>query len=445
MPSVTRFLAASLFAALCLSGAAAPRLELALDREFYIEGQQNNLYLKTTVHTGDLPSESSSPASNIVFLVDRSGSMEGEKLAALKTSLQGALANFSSHDRIALVAFGSSVETLIPPTQLDQLSNASAKIANLTTDGGSALFDGLSRAREEILKNAADHPSNRIFLICDGPPNKGPLDPEQFATLAASIARQSIAITSFGLGSDAPLELLDQISSPSNSPTRTIPEPSQLAAAMAAELQPLNPPIGKNAVLEIDFHRALDIEESIGREAEIGSRRVTFHLGSLLANQEITTVVQATLNASATFFNSNRLASASLSYQPTDLPDAAPRRIEAEIGARFVQGSSHSFDSIQPHVYQTVCEYETSDIIRESLAAHQEGKSKKALRDLKRLARNIRSIAQDIPELQAQASLEQINQTIDAIEQANESTIETRALIKTLFPNPSPQADDDAP
>ncbi len=440
MPLVTRLLVASLLAAFTQIAAATPRLELALERKYYVEGQQNNFYLKTTIHTGGLAGESSPPASNIVFLVDRSGSMEGEKLAALKTSLQDAFAKFSSHDRVALVAFGSSVETLIPPTQVDQLGNASAAIANISTDGGSALYEGLQRAHEEILKNAADHTSNRIFLIADGPPNKGIIDSKQITTLADSISRQDITITSFALGPEAPTELLSQIAN--NSSTHSVPKPAHLAETIAYELQPLNPPLAQNAILEIEFHRSIDITESIGREADLTSRRAIFQLGPLRSHQEITTLVQGTLNASATFFSPIAIAKVKLSYTPVGLP---PTSIESEIRARFTPNVSHSFDTVQAHVYQTICEYETSDIVREAIAYQQEGKTKKALRNLRRLARNIRNVSEDIPDLQTQASLDQINRTIDAIENANESPIEQQALTETLYPTASPQAAETSP
>lgn len=434
MRFVSRLSAAFVLTALLTNLQAEPRLQLELDREFYLEKAQNNFYLKTTIHTGDPNSAAATPPTNIVFLVDRSGSMEGEKLGELKQALKTALSSLSSDDRVALVAFGSSIETLIPSTPVDQLQSANATIENLSTDGGSALYGGIEEAFYEIQKNATAKSLNRIILITDGPPNKGPREMTQFVELAKTIAAQKVSIAAFALGTDAPRELLTHIASQSSAALHEIEDISSLAGKLSAELQAFNKVIGEKATLEVRLPAYIDIVESIGHQAEQSSRGMTFHIDNLLANQEIATVVQGTINASASRFARTKIATVTLTYYPAGAERGEPVVIEEKIDTRFVQTYDVSLRSIVPHVYQTVCEYEVADAIREASDYLIEGRSKKALRDLRKLSRDIRAVARNIPELQVQASLDQLNKTIDSIEYANQSPIEQRAITETLFP-----------
>lgn len=434
MHSVPRHIVTILLAALACALSGAPRLQLDLDREYYTESIQNNLYLKTTLITGEQSAETVSWPANLVFLVDRSGSMEGDKLATLKSALQSSLSQLASADRVSLIAYGSNIETLIPSTPLDQLSNASATIENLSTDGGSALYAGLEQAQTEILRSASPHSLNRILLICDGPPNKGQIDSDALKQLAKSIAQDNTSIATFALGQEAPTQLLSAIAELSHGQSYEIDRLSTLEEKLTAELQSLNPTIGTDAILEIEFQRSLKIVESIGREAQQSFRKITFGFDTLLANQKITTIVQATISPSVSTSFKLEVAKVKLSYQPATPPDAPRISIETEATARFTPSRERSFETIVPHVYQTVCEYEVLDAVREAVEAVNQNKAKKALRDLKKLSRNIRSVAKDIDELQPQASLDQLNKAIDDIESAIQSPIEQRAITDTLYP-----------
>lgn len=441
MPSVPRLPFATLVLALLSLAAAAaqPRLQLELDRSYYLERNQNNLYLKTTVVTGSetLDSDLERPPANIVFLVDRSGSMDGPRLVQLKAALRHALTYLSSDDRIALVAFGSSVETLIPSTPVDQLSAASGAIETLATEGGADLFTGLQRAQAELRRYATPRSFDRVVLVCDGPPNKGPRDLASFGALATELAQENISIAAFALGGDAPSDLLFRLVEPSAGPLYDATDPTQLTSQLATEIQTLNQAIGKDAVLEIEFASSIEIVETIGRQAERDGRSVTFRFEKLLADQELSTIVQATLPASSSIYSPTEIAKARLSYQPTLAHEDTPVVIEAAIETRFVPSSSQSFESIAPHVYQSVSEGEVADTIREAVEAVRLGKSKQALRDLKKLARAIRDVASDLPDLQAQPSLDQLTRAIDSIENASQSPIEHRALLNTLYPTPA--------
>jgi len=434
---VSRFfsLAILLLCAFPLLGQSV-RLSLALDRDIYRDSVQNNLYLKATIHVEADPL-SPSERSDFVFLVDRSGSMEGEKLEQTKRALKHAFSLLSSDDTASVVSFGSAVETLITRTPVDQLSAHTSAIENLSSEGGSSLYAGLETALASLRHNNSDTSAPHIILITDGPPNKGPRDAESFKSLFSSLNRQSISFTTLFLAENATASEREGLLSLLPNEPIFVETPAKLTGSITASLHKENRIIGRNAVLDIKFVSGIEIEESIGRESTISGRSLRFTFGDLREKQALTALVQATISANKTTFSRSRIASATLQYSPVDQNESAPASITQLIEASFVPSASASFESIHTHVYQSVCEGEVSDTLRESNEWIQQGRIKKALRELKKLSRNIRNVANDLSELQVDAQINQLNKAIQQIETTRDSSIEKAAQIETLYPSAS--------
>lgn len=439
MPNVRfHILAILLLGAYPLFGQSV-RLSIDLDRELYWESAENNLYLQATINVEG--ENNGSPTGNdFVFLVDRSGSMDGEKLEQAKYAIRQALTRLSSNNTVSVIAFGSTVEILIPQTPVDQLSIHSAAIENLTIEGGSALHEGISTALDLIQNNIQSTKTPRVILITDGPPNKGPRDPGSFATLFSRTDQQHPELTSLFLATGTTKQEKQSLGMLLPSPPVIVDEPGKLSQVITDLILGENPPAVTDAILEISFDSEIEIEESIGRESEISGRKIRFHFGDLRANQELKAITQATVASTKSIHSRTRIASVTLTYNPSgqDLPTI----IRQEVHADFTPSAAISFDSIQTHIYQAVCEGEVADTLKESNQSIQEGQDRKALRELKRLSRDLRSIAIDLEDLQIEESINQINLAIQQIEDTRDSSIERAARDQTLYPLATSQTDE---
>ena len=90
--------------------AQAPlQLEAATDREFYMANARHKVYLEMSIGAPPQPAAPGAPASvrNIAFVLDRSGSMAGERLTALRAALTAALAALGEQDIVSIVFFDS--------------------------------------------------------------------------------------------------------------------------------------------------------------------------------------------------------------------------------------------------------------------------------------------------------------------------------------------------
>ncbi|WP_338814863.1 von Willebrand factor type A domain-containing protein [Bernardetia sp. Wsw4-3y2] len=156
------------------------------------------------VHVGiqgkDLDYDNLAP-SNLVFLIDASGSMEAQnKLPLLRSSLKLLLTKLSKNDRIAIVAYAGAAGLVLestPATETDKIMNAlEAVSAGGSTAGGAGIQLAYSLAKDNLIKEG----NNRVILCTDGDFNVGVNSPKELVTMIESKRNDGIYLTVCGFG-----------------------------------------------------------------------------------------------------------------------------------------------------------------------------------------------------------------------------------------------------
>ncbi len=150
-------------------------------------------------------------AKDITFVLDNSGSMNGEKLEQAKKALLFCLNSLNKKDRFQLIRFSTEAEA--PFDGLAEVSPANLQtardfIGNLNAIGGTNIEDALQLALSDVNNSGRPH---LIIFITDGKPTVGEL---KEATLLAKIKAKNISHTrifTFGIGYDLNTHLLDKI------------------------------------------------------------------------------------------------------------------------------------------------------------------------------------------------------------------------------------------
>ena len=114
------------------------------------------------------------PPSNIVFLIDVSGSMDEEnKLPLLKSSFKMLLGQLRPDDKIAIVTYANGTKVALPSTSVKDKEKIIKELDNLYASGGTSGGRGIQLAYEQAQKSFIKNGNNRIILATDGDFNIG--------------------------------------------------------------------------------------------------------------------------------------------------------------------------------------------------------------------------------------------------------------------------------
>lgn len=114
------------------------------------------------------------PPSNIVFLIDVSGSMDEEnKLPLLQSSFKMLLGQLRPDDKVAIVTYANGTKVALPSTSVRDKEKIIKVLDNLYASGGTSGGKGIQLAYEQAQKSFIKNGNNRIILATDGDFNIG--------------------------------------------------------------------------------------------------------------------------------------------------------------------------------------------------------------------------------------------------------------------------------
>ncbi len=141
------------------------------------------------------------PASNFVFLIDVSGSMNVEnKLPLVKTSLRLLTDQLRPEDKVAIVVYAGSAGCVLPSTSISEKNKILDALENLTAGGSTAGGAGIQLAYKIAKENYIAGGNNRVVLATDGDFNVGISDNQGLEDLISSKREENIFLSVLGFG-----------------------------------------------------------------------------------------------------------------------------------------------------------------------------------------------------------------------------------------------------
>ncbi|MEO7137435.1 MAG: VWA domain-containing protein, partial [Gemmatimonadales bacterium] len=186
---------------------------------------------------------------NVALVLDRSGSMAGAPLEAAKEAA-GRFASFlTQEDRLSVVVFDDTVETIFEPAPAGDPSALEA-IARVYPGGSTNLSGGWLKGRKLVEKSLVEG-TNRVLLLTDGQANVGIVDPDKLVGLARTGASRRVSTTCIGFGADFNEGLLEPMAAAGAGNYWYVESYDQMAAIFQGEIEGLVALAAQNVELEV--------------------------------------------------------------------------------------------------------------------------------------------------------------------------------------------------
>jgi Ca-activated chloride channel homolog len=139
---------------------------------------------------------------NLIAVVDKSGSMDGEPLALVRQALTNIAVQLKGNDQLTIVLYGDTSHVYLEPTRVAEArTKVIAEIANIESAGSTSMEAGLSLGFATARRSASSFAGNtRVMLFTDEQPNVGATDAESFMGMAKAGSRDKIGMTTIGVG-----------------------------------------------------------------------------------------------------------------------------------------------------------------------------------------------------------------------------------------------------
>jgi Ca-activated chloride channel homolog len=197
-------------------------------------------------------------ASNLVFLIDVSGSMdEPNKLPLVQRGLSSLVRQLGENDRVAIVVYAGAAGLVLPPTNGTQQPTILAAIERLRAGGSTNGGQGIQLAYHIARDNFVLGGVNRVLLCTDGDFNVGTTSTGELVRLAQQQAKGGVYLTVLGFGfgnyNDA---MLEQLSDKANGNYAFIDSDREAHKVLVEQLQGTLVTIAKDVKLQVEFNPA---------------------------------------------------------------------------------------------------------------------------------------------------------------------------------------------
>jgi Ca-activated chloride channel family protein len=263
------------------------RLHVDVDRTVLPADTTERAVVKIGLDCVRPPRHGLRPPVNIALVIDRSGSMSGDKIVKAREAALEAVRRLGPDDIVALVVYDSAVQTLVPAQRVGDGRRLEQAICGIEVGGSTALYGGVSRGAVEVRRHMEDRRFvNRVILLSDGLANVGPSSPEELGRLGASLVKEGISVTTIGLGLGFNEDLMTRLAQRSDGNTYFVEHSGDLPRIFAAELGDVLNVVARRIVIEIDFPSGVRPLKFIGRDGSIRGQRAELALNQLYGGQE---------------------------------------------------------------------------------------------------------------------------------------------------------------
>lgn len=273
-------------------------LSVTADRALVRAGASSTRYARIALTAPRAPRRAARIPVNLALVLDRSGSMSGDKLALVKRAAEQALSLLHPEDRFALVVYDHAVDVVQESTRATPQARRQAieRLARIEAGGTTDLGAGWLLGCEQVARVADGAAISRCLLLTDGLANQGITDREELIRHAAALRERGVQTSTFGVGHDFDERLLAGMATAAGGHFYFIGSAAQIPDMMASEVGEALEVVIRQAALEVRLAPGMSAEplsrfRSRRTDEANGRHTVRIELGDLVSEQQMELVV----------------------------------------------------------------------------------------------------------------------------------------------------------
>jgi len=275
------------------------KLRAQTDRRYIRSTYRSNRFILAEVTAPHMHADENAnrqrPPVNLAFVLDRSGSMSGEKIYLAKQAVTQAIGRLKAEDRFAVVVYDDQIDVVIRSTRAtaEAKQDAMRLLGAIDARNQTNLGEGWLRGAEQVARELLPEGVNRVLLLTDGLANVGITDRDELANHAAELRKRGVETTTFGLGADFDEVLLQEMSTAGGGNFYYITDARQINDFITSEVGEALDVVARDVRLDITAPHGVRVESlSPFAFEQVRKDRTVVSLGSLVAEQVVQVVLR---------------------------------------------------------------------------------------------------------------------------------------------------------
>ena len=264
-------------------------VDAALAQNKVLVGSHGQISLSLTLRGEDIagePNEIVQPV-DLVVVIDRSGSMRGQKISDAKQAVVRLLDRMSGQDRISIVTYSNGVEVVSPLTSVTDTMRRHLKerVTHLQVGGGTNLGGGLERGISMLGYASAVDRQRKVVLLSDGLANQGIRSPQALGAMAGRASEHNMSVSSVGVGYDFNEMLMTTIADHGAGNYYFLEDPQSFAQIFEKEFETARAVVASNVEVAIPLSDGIRLISAGGYPFKLQGTAAVIRPGNLLAGQ----------------------------------------------------------------------------------------------------------------------------------------------------------------
>jgi Ca-activated chloride channel family protein len=272
----------------------------SLDYDFVTLEQPKKLYLLARFEAGQSTTDQARRPINLSLVIDRSGSMAGNKLDYTRHASTFLIQHLGAQDIFSLVLYNDDINTMVQPDHVTNKDAIIQQLSRIQANGTTNLSGGWLEGCQHVNKRLSDQYINRVILMSDGLANRGVTDTPALVSMSRQKREEGITTTTMGLGKDFNEDLMMEMAKAGGGAFYFIESPEVAPQIFQEELSGLLKIVGQNLTISfLPGAHVADVQQLNAYPEQRDGRNRLFRLGDIFGNEVKTLVLELQVPALA--------------------------------------------------------------------------------------------------------------------------------------------------